>query len=234
MIERKYMHRGEEYKVLVDLEDAGILDAHKWRIKPKGNRVDLVRQGRKSTNEPGTVYLHRQVMGVVDAGRFVQVDHINGNPLDCRKQNLRMATIKQNVRNRRATRDIAKTPFRGVKKKSDNAYVSLVVVNGVHIYCGRFRKAEDAALAHDRAALKWHGDFATTNFGGYGVAFHTALSLAQKQNASVSVTWTGNHAVLDVSVEQTNIVHAVIDNEHCLQKHLEYACRFIKEILTKE
>src|SRR5688572_22319662 len=58
------------------------------------------------------IYFHREVMG----NPFWYVDHRSGDPLDCRKSNLRIATHSQNMQNRGARRD-SPTGYKGVRVK---------------------------------------------------------------------------------------------------------------------
>lgn len=96
--------------------------------------------------------MHRDVMGLV-AGDGKIVDHINGDPLDNRRCNLRIVTSAQNSQNLRGPRKSA-SGLRGVSK-SDNP-------NRWKAYCGSdylgsFRSPEEAAAraAAERAARGW-------------------------------------------------------------------------------
>jgi hypothetical protein len=107
---------------------------------------------------PGWVaYLHRIVVGARQ-GQFV--DHINGDPLDNRRSNLRLCTHAENMRNRRRSTD-NKSGFKGVyfdleRKK----WRTSIRCDGRRITLGRFDKIEDAYAAYCAAAVKYHGEFA--------------------------------------------------------------------------
>lgn len=45
------------------------------------------------------IFLHRRLMAIEDAGFYVQVDHINGDRLDCRRSNMRVVTLQENRQN---------------------------------------------------------------------------------------------------------------------------------------
>ncbi|MEG7750695.1 HNH endonuclease, partial [Listeria monocytogenes] len=64
----------------------------------------------RSGEKPRAVYLHRQIMG--EPSGF-EVDHIDGNGLDNRRANLRVASKTQNVRNQRIRQDNTSS-FKGV------------------------------------------------------------------------------------------------------------------------
>ena len=84
---------------LIDPCDYFLADQYKWRPGGTDNSyaVALVRDGKSVK----TTYLHRLVMA---AGPGEIIDHINGDPLDCRRENLRSVTGSENNANRAFTR----------------------------------------------------------------------------------------------------------------------------------
>ncbi len=109
-----------------------------------------------STN--GRIRLHRLVLGFPDS----DIDHRNRNRLDNRKLNLRICTSQQNSFNREgSSKRISK--YKGVSR-IDNGWIAKIVLNRESKYLGYFNNEEDAARAYDRAAIRYHGDFAYTNF----------------------------------------------------------------------
>ena len=96
------------------------------------------------------------------------VDHINGNKLDNRKQNLRFVTQQQNCFNskRKKPHPNSKNPshYKGVSWRNDrNKWRSTITKDGKRIYLGLFENAQDAALAYNKAAKKYHGKYAKLN-----------------------------------------------------------------------
>lgn len=90
------------------------------------------------------------------------VDHINGDTLDNRRDNLRYATPAQSRAN---TRPSAKSGFKGVyPTKGACTFKSIIRANGEQHYLGSFTTKVDAAKAYDEAARKFHGEFARLNF----------------------------------------------------------------------
>ena len=73
-----------------------------------------------------------------------QIDHINGNPLDNRIANLRLATSSQNCLNRKVAN---KTGVPGVTQRENGNWRALVKINGKMIHLGTFSMLEDAIKA---------------------------------------------------------------------------------------
>jgi len=94
------------------------------------------------------------------------VDHINHNGLDNRKANLRPATRAQNGRNRTKFKNrIYGSKFKGVTwNRKYKCWQAQIQVNGKSTALGRFTDEITAAKAYDRAAKKYHKDFASLNF----------------------------------------------------------------------
>ena len=105
---------------------------------------------------------------VINAPTGMDIDHINGDPLDNRKENLRICTRGQNSQNRALRRD-SESRFKGVYrcKKPYRAYISDPVTSYPkkrHINLGSYETVEEAARAYDRKAVELYGEFANTNF----------------------------------------------------------------------
>lgn len=107
------------------------------------------------------LYLHRHIVG---APKGMVVDHINGNTLDNRRENLRICTRKQNSANtKRHSRN--KSGFKGVCWCKDHqAWKAQLHTQNKSIFLGRFSTPELAALAYDVAARAQFGEFARLNF----------------------------------------------------------------------
>lgn len=116
-----------------------------------------VRHGREG--EVGYVYMHRYIAGFPE----IYVDHINGNSLDNRDENLRAATSSQNGANRGKDRDNT-SGYKGVAKNGKHGWMGYVSCSGVHYHCGTYRTREEAARNRDIKAIQLFGDFAVLNF----------------------------------------------------------------------
>ena len=107
------------------------------------------------------IRIHRQIMS---APADMQVDHINGNPLDNRRENLRICTPAQNTCNRKAVVN-SKSGYKGVtKKNSSRKWIPEIRKDGKKLYLGSYDTPEEAAKAYDKAAKEIFGEFAKLNF----------------------------------------------------------------------
>lgn len=129
-----------------------------WFYSPSGGGYDYA--GRSSNRR--LVSLHRRLLGVTDSK--VHVDHINGDGLDNRKCNLRVATAKENSANRGATR--ANTSgYKGVSRHRDRWRAQVKVRGTGRLYSAVFGTAEEAARAFDGAIRLYRpGPFERFNF----------------------------------------------------------------------
>lgn len=94
----------------------------------------------------------------MNASRGSIIDHINGNPLDNRRENLRFCTHAQNMQNSKV-RKHSGTGVKGVQKHR-NKYRALICKNGKQIKLGSFDSIEEAKACYDAAALEIFGEFA--------------------------------------------------------------------------
>jgi hypothetical protein len=96
---------------LVDADDYDWLIANRWNAGYWANTPHKRYAKRNVGAARSTVYLHREVMIRADPRTEVfqsthVVDHVNGQPLDDRKANLRWATEAENRANRIPWRDV--------------------------------------------------------------------------------------------------------------------------------
>jgi DNA polymerase-1 len=150
---------------IVDPDDYRRLSKHKWYAAGSpGNCYYAVRAVMTKNGKKRRLHMHRQILKVPDD---MFVDHINRNSLDNRKANLRPATPSQNGRNRaKYTNGTYSSKYKGVtlhcgKNKPWRAHIQF---NHKLISLGSFDDEIRAAKAYDRAAKRYHGEFAVLNF----------------------------------------------------------------------
>lgn len=143
---------------IVDLDDAPLLLKHRWIAAPAFSKsgAQLGWYARRSEGRKN-IYMHRSILS---PPKGFLVDHVNGDRLDNRRINLRLANNSQNVVNRPQAPGAVR--FRGVHQ--DGRFVVRVIFEGRVHRIGRFDDAVSAARAYDEAARRIHGEFAVLNF----------------------------------------------------------------------
>ena len=141
---------------LVDDDDYEYLNQWKWWFVIIKNKYYVIRN-ETINGKRYYIYLHRIIMDVMS--KF-DVDHIDGNPLNNQRNNLRICTHHQNCLNNRGC---GKNRYKGVYKIKNTIY-SRIQYNGIDRYLGSFKTEEEAAMAYDKEALVLFGEFANLNF----------------------------------------------------------------------
>lgn len=151
---------------LVDDEDYARIAGYKWFAHRRSGNFYAARQASIGEKKQIMIHMHQEVLQLYDATRVC--DHINGDGLDNRRCNLRVATKSENSRNRKKRRGCS-SRFKGVfwreRNKKWEAQVGLT--NGERKTClflGSFSSEEDAARVYDAYAREIYGKFARTNF----------------------------------------------------------------------
>lgn len=147
-------------KSVIDDDDFERVSKFKWYARTNNGSKFYA-----AASIPGTkskkMYLHRFIM---DAPKGLQVDHINGDTLDNRKENLRICTIQENLRNKKGKREYKGAIYAGKGRNLKKPWSARISFEGRNLYLGHYETAEEAARAYDEAAKKYYGEFAKLNF----------------------------------------------------------------------
>ncbi len=150
---------GSRIETLVDIADLPRIQAFpgKWRAKWDRSARAFYVQGiaTRKYSEMGRkmVYLSRFIM---NAPVDLEVDHINHNPLDNRRCNLRLVDKSGNAQNRRGANRNGKTGIRGVSwHKEMGKWMASIRVHGKQHRIGYFDNLEEAARAVEAARAKY-------------------------------------------------------------------------------
>ena len=109
------------------------------------------------------VLLHRYLLDLGKNDKRM-VDHVNRNPKDNRKSNLRICTCAQNSMNKGTTKS-SKTGVNGVSYiKERRKWLSRIMKNGVLYELGAFADIKDAIKARKEAEIKLYGEFAPKEY----------------------------------------------------------------------
>lgn len=150
-----WTNKGVEF--YFDKEDYEKIKDYCWNINHSGYLTshDPAKQGKRKT-----IYFHRVIMDVVDKDwKVYQVDHINHDPLDNRKQNLRIGCNAENAKNKRLT-SLNYSGYPGVSyHKLTKKWQARVGLNGKRIYLGLFDDINSAIDVVDK--------FKRENYGGF-------------------------------------------------------------------
>lgn len=135
-----------------------------WNGRYAGKEVGTVSsKGYRGTELNNVRFsLHRIIYKLAygEMPKNMQIDHIDGDKLNNRLDNLRLVTNSENQRNRKADKG---RKYKGVYKCKKGFKVEITHL-GDRIYGGFFATERIAAFVYDELAREHHGEHANFNF----------------------------------------------------------------------
>jgi hypothetical protein len=133
---------------IIDTADLEQIKRYSWCFNKSGGYLVANVCGK-------IVRLHRYLL---NPERHQIIDHINGDPSDNRRCNLRICTPKENARNVNVTWS-NKSGIVGVKQIKSGKFVAQIMVDRKTISLGHFSSLEEAAEARKKAEIQYYGEF---------------------------------------------------------------------------
>ena len=140
--------------MLLDFDDAKRLSGFKFHINC--GYVKFRPNGGYSTK----TCVHRYIL---NAGPDEIVDHIDRNPLNNSRSNLRIATRSENTINSKKRLDNT-LGFIGIAQRPSGRWFAQVGIGNRRVRSATVNTMEEAAKLYDEIAAKLHGKFARLNF----------------------------------------------------------------------
>jgi len=141
---------------LVNDKDYEFLNQFKWYCA----HGYAVRSIYGADHKPYQLRMHRLLL---DTHKGMDTDHIDRNPLNNQRVNLRICTRSQNVANTFVEKQ-NKSGYKGVSwKKANRKWCVQIRVNNIVIHIRLFIDIKKAATAYNKAAIKYFGKFAVLN-----------------------------------------------------------------------
>ena len=157
----KYGKNKGKFEAVISTEDA-ILAESNWCVSVSKYTNYALRKNDRN-KKPNLISLHREVMKRMlghDIPDGMEIDHIDGNGLNCARPNLRLATKSQNGVNRGKNKNNT-SGYKGVQwSKQKNKWMATIWVKDKSEYIGYFDTRELAYEAYCQKAKELHGEFA--------------------------------------------------------------------------
>lgn len=157
----KYISLTQGFQAIVDDEDFELLSKYKWCAGKYGNKYYALTTLKNTEGKYKNIYMHRFLNEPMKTTSVI--DHKNGNGLDNRRNNLRITTQTFNRANSARRKDCTSI-YKGVGwHKLHKKWRAQITAFGKRIHLGLFIQEQEAAIAYNKSAIQYYGEFAYIN-----------------------------------------------------------------------
>lgn len=155
----------EDYERISNLKVAPHSKPLRWQLTYSISSSGVKKYYAIKTFDYKKWYLHRFIYYIndIEIPEKMEIDHKNGNGLDCRKSNMRFASSRLNKANAGLRSDNS-SGYKGVNfMASRDKWRAQLWVSGKNTHLGLFETLEDAILVYNRRAIQEWGEYAQLN-----------------------------------------------------------------------
>ena len=142
----------------IDAADVETVLPFSWYAHVREHLVYAIAQTKNTAGKQQALYMHTLILQP-PRGRIT--DHIDGNGLNNRRDNLRAATHGENKYNSRVYKN-SQSGTKGVMPTKQGTWTAQIRHERRKHYLGTFKTQEEAKRAYEEAAASLHGDYACT------------------------------------------------------------------------
>lgn len=148
------------HQTLIDAIDLPLVERWNWFASINSQLQPYAVRRSYDVTPSKVIRLHRIIL---DAPEWLDVDHIDGNTLNNRRSNLRLATRSQNCQNQKVNASNL-SGLKGVSwRESRKKWQAQIMRNYKKYYLGLFDTPEAAYSAYCIASKSLHGHFGRTS-----------------------------------------------------------------------
>jgi len=154
---KAYIPLTQGYEAVIDASDAHLVEGYNWSASVRKRNCYAFRTVRLSNGKQRQILMHRAIMG---APEDMEVDHKDHDGLNNQRDNLRICTRRENLRNGQK-RTCNVSGYKGVHKRKDRDKWQAQIRDGkTNKHLGYFDTAIEAYQAYCEASERIHGEFA--------------------------------------------------------------------------
>ena len=133
-------------------------------LRLKGKSICCLATGYVMIWDGTLQYLHRWIFKLPKGDKQV-VDHIDGDKLNCSRENLRLCSVSDNMVNRKkiGKGDVTTSLYKGVQSTKGGKWKANIRKDKIFYHLGTFETEKEAAEAYNTKAKELHQNFALLN-----------------------------------------------------------------------